>query len=696
MSSRFGHGPGRARLQLSSAAALLAVVALAAGCTSDDNGGPLAGASGSPAAKGGGPAASVRAPDGCTTVVDADTPARLSVAVSKALFDTAPVVVVARADDDADLRAAAEQARTLGAPLLVTGTVGTTTTAAATASTSTPTAAPAAETAAASAETDSADCAEAAPSPTPTATPTATGSPEPTGEPTSEATDAPTDAPTDEATAEPTDEPTASATPLFTPAAFTVATADAQACSPAKSEPAEKPAATATPDATTGTPSASPTATSTSTASPTASAGPTATATPSATATPGATATTEPSPADAPLDPAVAAEISRLQPKAILVLDAGVAEDVRAALPAAKVVDAAGELPSTSTPAPLSGLTVLVPNDDDTRAGGIAAEATALAAGARAIGVQGEDPRADECAIKELSGTPATQVLAAGDFGPADRLADRMAVVATGVELPGGGQLFFPGRRLIALYGYPNAPELGVLGAQSISASIDRAKQVAAPYDSLSDVPVVPTFEVITTVAQGVPGRDGDYSAESSVDAIRPYVEQAGRAGLYVILDLQPGRSDFLRQAKLYEELLKLPHVGLALDPEWRLKSNQVHLRQIGSVDASEINRVSDWLAALTAEYRLPQKLLVLHQFSLTMITNRASLDTSHDELALLIHMDGQGQPIQKEGTWRIVTNTIPEDIYLGWKNFYKKDTRVMTPEETLDRERQPVMISYQ
>ena len=41
---------------------------------------------------------------------------------------------------------------------------------------------------------------------------------------------------------------------------------------------------------------------------------------------------------------------------------------------------------------------------------------------------------------------------------------------------------------------------------------------------------------------------------------------------MYVVLDLQPGRSNFLDQAKLYEPLLRLPHVGLALDPEWRLR----------------------------------------------------------------------------------------------------------------------------
>src|SRR5690606_17349776 len=145
---------------------------------------------------------------------------------------------------------------------------------------------------------------------------------------------------------------------------------------------------------------------------------------------------------------------------------------------------------------------------------------------------------------------------------------------------------------------------------------------------------VVPTFEIIATIASAEAGEDGDYSRETPVPELLPYVEAAAEAGIYVVLDLQPGRTDFLTQAKRYEELLRYPHVGLALDPEWRLKPDQRHLRQIGSVDVAEVNATLTWLADLTREHRLPQKLLVLHQFQLRMITGREHLDTSRDELA--------------------------------------------------------------
>jgi hypothetical protein len=89
---------------------------------------------------------------------------------------------------------------------------------------------------------------------------------------------------------------------------------------------------------------------------------------------------------------------------------------------------------------------------------------TARVAGARVIAVRGADPRADPAAIAALSAARPRQVLAIGaGFGPAGRLASRIAVAQSGVQLPGGGQILFPGRLLVALYGHPGAPSLGAL-----------------------------------------------------------------------------------------------------------------------------------------------------------------------------------------------------------------------------------------
>ncbi len=263
-------------------------------------------------------------------------------------------------------------------------------------------------------------------------------------------------------------------------------------------------------------------------------------------------------------------------------------------------------------------------------------------------------------------------------------------------ELPGGGRVFFPGRRLVALYGHPGTAALGVLGEQDLPGSIARAQKLAASYAALSDVPVVPTFEIIATTASAEPGADGDYSSESAVASLRPWVEQAAAAGMYVLLDLQPGRADFLSQARRYTDLLQLPNVGLALDSEWHLEAGQKPLQQIGGVDAADINAVTAWLAELTATAHLPQKLLVLHQFQLSMIRHEPHLDTQHAEIQLLIHVDGNGSPALKDATWAAVTAAAPPGLPLGWKNFYDEDTPMLSPAQTMAHQPAPLMITYQ
>ena len=267
--------------------------------------------------------------------------------------------------------------------------------------------------------------------------------------------------------------------------------------------------------------------------------------------------------------------------------------------------------------------------------------------------------------------------------------------------MPGGGLLLFepsdesPGRRLVAAYGHPSTPGLGVLGEQGPEEAVERLRSIAEGYGADGSA-ILPTFEIIATVASASAGADGDYSRVTDHEVIRPWIKTAAANGVYVVLDLQPGRSDFLSQAMLYEEFLRLPHVGLALDPEWRLKPNQVHLRQVGTVDAAEINQVVDWLAEIVREEALPQKLLIVHQFRFSMITNPELIETP-PELAVMIHMDGQGSLSDKYNTWNALTGQADaERFYWGWKNFYDEDSPMATPEQVLELSPKIVYVSFQ
>lgn len=328
-----------------------------------------------------------------------------------------------------------------------------------------------------------------------------------------------------------------------------------------------------------------------------------------------------------------------------------------------------------------------------------AAVATAEAAGARVVAMPGgvTDPAAAPDVVSALHDRAEHPTVLVGTaFGDLPDPQWTVRAAESGWQLPHGGQRPFDGHRYVALYGAPGAPVLGVLGEQDPAATVRRAEGTAKEYDGLGDEPVTPAMEVIATVAAGDAGPDGDYSTELPASTLEPYVDAASDAGMPVILDLQPGRSDFLSQAKRYESLLAKPNVWLALDPEWRLTADQVPLQQIGSVSASEVNEVSSWLADLVRSKGLPPKAFVLHQFRLSMIQDRSSL-ASHPELDVLIHVDGQGSQPDKQATWKALHQGAPEGVHWGWKNFYDEDTPMLSPQQTMaDVQPTPSLITYQ
>lgn len=390
--------------------------------------------------------------------------------------------------------------------------------------------------------------------------------------------------------------------------------------------------------------------------------------------------------------------IRSLRPAAVLAVGQPT-HSLAAQLRGVRVTAIARGLPRTVPAAPLHHVVVLVNNDSSAISAALllAVRTTSLAAGAEVVGLTGYDPRTDPAGIRALAAAKPTRVIAVGaGFGTPSLLGARLAVAETGVQLPGGGQVLFPGHEIVALYGTPRYPALGALGEQDLQASIARAKAVAAQYDGLTTAAVVPAFEIIATVASASPGPDGTYSTVTSPATLRPWVLAATSAGLYVTLDLQPGRANFLAQAKLYQSLLELPDVGLALDPEWKLQPGQLPLHQIGSVSIAEVNSVVTWLAALTAQHHLPQKLLELHEFRLSMISGIGQLDTSNDNLAIVVNMDGEGAPSAKLQTWQAVVANAPPGVFFGWKDFYVKDTPMLGPVRTIRHTPTPVVISYE
>ncbi len=272
---------------------------------------------------------------------------------------------------------------------------------------------------------------------------------------------------------------------------------------------------------------------------------------------------------------------------------------------------------------------------------------------------------------------------------------DAFPVLPSSGEVECAGQDLFPNHRIVALYGTQRSGRLGVLGEQPPAEAVARLEEIAEPWRA-GDRPVLPAFELIATLATGTPEDRGVYNIRSSPEFVQEYLDVARRHGYYLILDLQTGQSDFLTEAKYYEEFLRQPDVGIALDPEWRTAPPaRPKGGFVGQVDAAEVNSVIDYIAQLVEEEDLPEKLVVVHQFQDRMITNKAQL-VEKPGVALVIHMDGFGSRAEKLNSYSIVRVEAP--LNMGLKLFFDEDIDRYDAATVLAGEFDPVpdLITYQ
>lgn len=261
-------------------------------------------------------------------------------------------------------------------------------------------------------------------------------------------------------------------------------------------------------------------------------------------------------------------------------------------------------------------------------------------------------------------------------------------------QLPRGGRSILPEFRVYAHYGAPQARQLGILGIGSPATAGVRLNRQARAYAGKGRRPVLPGMELIGVIAGAGPGADGKYRYRQTRRVIRTYLWAARKAKALLILDIQPGRSDFLTEAKALEEFLVEPEVGLALDPEWRMGPAQVPGRVIGSVDAAEINEVTGWLSDLVNAGNLPDKLVIVHQFTDGMIRRKRGLRV-RPGIDMVLNADGFGTAGAKANTYgRVVRNRGP--LHTGFKLFFVEDTGLMSPKQVLRLRPRPEVVIYE
>ncbi len=260
-------------------------------------------------------------------------------------------------------------------------------------------------------------------------------------------------------------------------------------------------------------------------------------------------------------------------------------------------------------------------------------------------------------------------------------------------QLPGGGRMIFPEHRVVGFYGHPNDDELGELGIGTPDSAGRRLLKQIKPYERKRR-PVLPAFELLASIAANAPGDRGDYSTRTDDKTIRRYLRAARRIDAILILDIQPGYAEFLPEVKRLRKWLKQPDVSLALDPEWKVPRGSVPGQVIGSTSAADVNEVSQWLDDLAQANRLPQKLLLIHQFTDDMITNREQL-RPRKSVAVSINVDGFGGREVKSDKYRSFARQVPW-AHKGFKLFYKEDTGLMTPRQVLRLRPDPSIVVYE
>ena len=283
-------------------------------------------------------------------------------------------------------------------------------------------------------------------------------------------------------------------------------------------------------------------------------------------------------------------------------------------------------------------------------------------------------------------------VTVGGGEQPATRTAAKPAAPEL-PELPGGGRRLLPDRRVVAFYGAPQDAELGELGIGTPASAARRLLRQARPY-AQPGRPVLPAMELLAVTAAANPGEGERYNTRQDPSIIDRYHRAARKAKALLVLDIQPGRSDFFTEARRLQRWLKEPDVGLALDPEWRMGPGQVPGQVIGHVDAREVNAVSAWLSQLTVQAKLPQKLFLIHQFTDDMVDDTQLQPRAG--LAMVLNADGFGTRELKKVKYKAFTSSPRRFFGEGFKLFYREDTNLMTPRQVLRLKPPPDVVVYE
>jgi len=247
---------------------------------------------------------------------------------------------------------------------------------------------------------------------------------------------------------------------------------------------------------------------------------------------------------------------------------------------------------------------------------------------------------------------------------------------------------------LVTWYGNPWSGRMGILGRLDDAALVQGLKKQAAAYAAVTDKRVIPAYELVAIIGQPQPGRDGMYRRRESYAVIDRMLRAARAAGFKLILDVQTGHSSVLAELSYLSRYLQEPDVYVALDPEFSMGDGGIPGTRIGTMRADEVNDAIDILEYVQERYRLPRKVLMVHQFTMAMLPDKDRIWTS-PSIDVVLVADGFGGPALKRHTYSMVLKQHAL-AYSGFKLFYIQDTDLLQPSQVLALTPAPSVVIYQ
>lgn len=251
------------------------------------------------------------------------------------------------------------------------------------------------------------------------------------------------------------------------------------------------------------------------------------------------------------------------------------------------------------------------------------------------------------------------------------------------------------GHRIVAFYGTPLSPQMGVLGEHGPGQTMRHLKKQTRAYSAADpEHPAVPAIELISSVAQQAPGSQGLYVSPLSPATIERYARLARENHALLILDIQPGRDSVMDEVRALEPFLRLPYVHLAIDTEYHVGPGQIPGKDLGHMDGSEIEQAVKYLNQLVEKENIPDKVVLVHQFQEGVVSNKHLIKpTRHVEVVL--NADGFGKAQDKLAKYRILVRQEPIQ-YGGFKLFYGQDAPLLSPKQVVRMDPAPAVVDYQ